>query len=167
MFADDLDEENTIEVLVEERTECEVKMEADTKAKSDNNVKKVVHETTKIIRFLNCTFCDVKTDKKSGLQKHEDRKTRKISYIGDECEVCCSVFETDEYLRKHVKNVHLTARFLCSFGDKKLTYKATKRKRCLKIRRQFVLYLIKYCNDCEYRTNKMSHLKRHQVFVHK
>ena len=42
VLADDLDEENTIEVLVEERKECEVKMEVDTKAKSDNNVKNVV-----------------------------------------------------------------------------------------------------------------------------
>ena len=31
------------------------------------------------------------------------------------CEVCSLVFETKEYLRKHVKNVHQTARFMCSF----------------------------------------------------
>ena len=105
-LADDLEEENTIEVLVEERKECEVKMEIDIKAKSENNVKNVVHKTTKMIRFLNCTFCDVKTNKKIGLEKHENRNTRKIPYPCDKCEICSSVFGTDEYLRKHVKNVH-------------------------------------------------------------
>ena len=76
------------------------------------------------MKLLNCTFCDVKTNKKSGLQKHENRHTRKISYPCDEYEVCSSVFETKEYMRKHVKNVHQTARFMCSFCDKKWTSKA-------------------------------------------
>ena len=70
VLTDDLNEENTIEVFVEERKECKVKV--DTRTRLDNNVKNVVHETTKIIKFLNCTFCDFKTDKKSGLQKHEN-----------------------------------------------------------------------------------------------
>ena len=68
VLTDDLNEENTIEVFVEERKECKVKV--DTRTRLDNNVKNVVHETTKIIKFLSCTFCDFKTDKKSGLRKH-------------------------------------------------------------------------------------------------
>ena len=75
-----LNEENTIEGFVEERKECEVRLEVDTKTKPDNNVKDVVHEATKIIKFLNCTVCDFKTDKKSDLQKYENRHTKKILY---------------------------------------------------------------------------------------
>ena len=94
----------------------------------------MLYMTTKIIKFLNCTLCGVKTNKKSGLKKHENRHTRKTKYPCDECEkffldnfmceVCSLVFETKEYLRKHVKNVHRTARFMCSFCDKKWTFKA-------------------------------------------
>ena len=90
-----------------------------------------------------CDKCDYLTLRQESLKQHQLSKHEGVVVSCDKCELQTStkyyfnqhelkvhvngvipVCETKEYLGKHVKNVHQTARFRCSFCDKKWTSKA-------------------------------------------
>ena len=92
---------------------------------NDLNTHLTTHDTTGPVQ---CNICEKSFKNNFRLKKHNLLRHKMSGPISEDeeyiCEICSSVFKTNRYLARHIKNVHCEHQFMCSLCDKKFKRKS-------------------------------------------